>query len=323
MSLAAERIHEEAVLVDAHNDTIVAHKHLGISLTSRSSKTQVDFPRLREAYVDVSFFAVDVTPAFKNYLTYALNAFGFFDKELEQAGGDIVIVTTKENLVEIMRDGRIGAIMAIENSDAVEGSLNVLRILFKLGVRSIGLTHNPRSLAADGVGESRTGGGLTTFGVQLIEEMNRLGIIVDLAHISEKGFWDALEVSKKPVIVSHGNCKALCNHRRNLTDDQIRGLASKGGVIGVTFVPRFIDEKKPTLHRLLDHIDHAVDIAGIDHVGLGSDFDGGGTLLKDATELLKITEGLLERGYGEDEVKKILGENFIRVLLETLPKKGN
>ena len=316
----AERIHEEAVVVDAHNDTIITHKRLGMSLNSRTDKTQVDFPRLREAKVDVSFFAVDVTIAFKNYLTYALDAFGFFERELEQAGDEVSIVTTKRSLSEAIKDGKLGVVLAIENSDAVEGSLNVLRMLFKLGVRSIGLTHNPRSLAADGVGESRTGGGLTTFGVQLIEEMNRLGIIVDLAHISEKGFWDALEVSRKPVIVSHGNCKALCNHRRNLTDEQLRGLASKGGVIGVTFVPAFIDEKAPSLSRLLDHIDHIVEVAGIDHVGLGSDFDGGGTLLRDVTELPKITRGLLERGYEEGEVRKILGENFQRVLLEVLPE---
>ena len=316
----AERIHEEAVVVDAHNDTIIAHKRLGMSLNSRTDKTQVDFPRLREAKVDVSFFAVDVTIAFKNYLTYALDALGFFERELEQAGDEMSIVTTKRSLSEAIKDGKLGVVLAIENSDAVEGSLNVLRMLFKLGVRSIGLTHNPRSLAADGVGESRTGGGLTTFGVQLIEEMNRLGIIVDLAHISEKGFWDALEVSRKPVIVSHGNCKALCNHRRNLTDEQIRGLASKGGVIGVTFVPAFIDENAPSLSRLLDHIDHIVEVAGIDHVGLGSDFDGGGTLLRDVTELPKITRGLLERGYEEGEVRKILGENFQRVLLEVLPE---
>jgi len=316
----AERIHEEAVVVDAHNDTIITHKRLGMSLNSRTDKTQVDFPRLREAKVDVSFFAVDVTIAFKNYLTYALDAFGFFERELEQAGDEMSIVTTKRSLSEAIKDGKLGVVLAIENSDAVEGSLNVLRMLFKLGVRSIGLTHNPRSLAADGVGESRTGGGLTTFGVQLIEEMNRLGIIVDLAHISEKGFWDALEVSRKPVIVSHGNCKALCNHRRNLTDEQLRGLASKGGVIGVTFVPAFIDEKAPSLSRLLDHIDHIVEVAGIDHVGLGSDFDGGGTLLRDVTELPKITRGLLERGYEEGEVRKILGENFQRVLLEVLPE---
>ena len=231
----------------------------------------------------------------------------------------VSIITSRNDLQKAMRKGDLAVVLAIENSDAVEGSLNVLRMLFKLGVRSIGLTHNPRSLAADGVGESRTGGGLTTFGVQLVEEMNNLGILVDLAHISEKGFWDALEISRKPPIVSHGNCRALCDHRRNLTDEQIRGLASKSGVIGVTFVPEFVDEKKPSIERLLDHIDHIVDVAGINHVGIGSDFDGGGTLLKDVTEFPKITENLLERGYAENEVKKILGENFLRVLSETLP----
>ena len=315
-----ERIHEEAVIVDSHNDTIIAHKRLGISLKMRTDKTQVDLPRLREAGVNVSFFAVDVTLAIKNYLTYALDAFGFFEKDLESSKDEVLIIGTEKDLFETLRKGNLAVILAIENSDAVEGSLNILRMLFKLGVRSIGLTHNPRSLAADGVGESRTGGGLTNFGVQLIEEMNNLGILVDLAHISEKGFWDALEVSRKPVIVSHGNCKALCDHRRNLTDEQIRGLASKRGVIGVTFVPAFVDEKKPSLSRLLDHIDHIVDIAGINHVGIGSDFDGGGTLLKDVTELPKITENLLERGYAEKEVKKILGGNFLRVLSEVLPK---
>jgi len=315
-----ERIHEEAVIVDSHNDTIIAHKRLGISLKMRTDKTQVDLPRLREAGVNVSFFAVDVTLAIKNYLTYALDAFGFFEKVLESSKDEVLIIGTEKDLFETLRKGNLAVILAIENSDAVEGSLNILRMLFKLGVRSIGLTHNPRSLAADGVGESRTGGGLTNFGVQLIEEMNNLGILVDLAHISEKGFWDALEVSRKPVIVSHGNCKALCDHRRNLTDEQIRGLASKRGVIGVTFVPAFVDEKKPSISRLIDHIDHIVDIAGVDYVGIGSDFDGGGTLLKDVTELPKITENLLERGYAEKEVKKILGGNFLRVLSEVLPK---
>lgn len=315
----ASRFHMEAVLVDAHNDTIVAHKRLGLGLGIKTDKTQLDLPRMKEGGLDVAFFAVDVTRALKNHLTYALDAFGFFDRELESNRADISLVLTVKDLYEITEQGKIAALLAVENSDALEGSLNVLRMLFKLGVRSIGLTHNPRSLAADGVGEARTGGGLTNFGVQLIEEMNRLGVLVDLAHISERGFWDALEVSKEPVIVSHGNCKALCEHRRNLDDDQIEGLADKEGVIGVTFVPSFVHPKTPSLQRLLDHIDHIVRVAGVDHVGIGSDFDGGGTLLKDATELPKITEGLLKRGYSRDDVEKILGGNFIRVLSKVLP----
>jgi membrane dipeptidase len=314
-----ERIHREAVIVDSHNDTIMAHKRLGISLNARTGRTQVDLPRLMEAGVNISFFAVDVTRAIKNHLRYALDAFGFLEKELEASQVEVPLITTGKELSETARKRGLGIILAIENSDAAEGSLNVLRMLFKLGVRSIGLTHNPRSLAADGVGESRTGGGLTTFGVQLVEEMNKLGMVVDLAHISEKGFWDAIDVSKRPVIVSHGNCKSLCCHRRNLTDDQIRGIADKRGVIGVTFVPGFVDEKKPTVSRLIDHIDHIVELAGVDHVGIGSDFDGGGTLLKDVTELPKITQGLLDRGYSRSDVERILGGNFLRVLSEVLP----
>jgi len=290
-----------------------------LGLGVRTDKTQLDLPRLKEGSIDIAFFAVDVTTALKNHLTYAVDAFGFFDRELESNHAEMALALTAKDLLEFTEQGKVAALLAIENSDALEGSLNVLRMLFKLGVRAIGLTHNPRSLAADGVGEARTGGGLTSFGVQLIEEMNRLGILVDLAHMSEKGFWDALEVSKKTVIVSHGNCKALCDHRRNLSDDQIKGLAAKGGVAGVTFVPDFVDARTPSVQRLLDHIDHIVRVAGIDYVGIGSDFDGGGTLLKDPTALPEISRGLLEKGYSEEEAKKILGGNFLRVLSQVLP----
>jgi membrane dipeptidase len=187
-------------------------------------------------------------------------------------------------------------------------------MLHRVGVRSIGLTHNPRSWAADGNAEDRNGSGLTAFGVRLVEEMNRLGMLVDVSHINERGFWDVMEVTRRPVIASHSDCKAVCDHPRNLDDKQIVALANNGGVMGVTFVPGFIDAKAPTLERLLDHIDYAVQVAGADHVGIGSDFDGGGTALKDATAFPRITEGLLKRGYSEGDVKKILGENHLRVL---------
>lgn len=324
MTLAPEalRIHRDAVVVDAHNDTIVAHKRLGLGLGERTDKSQLDLPRLKEGFVDVAFFAVDVTRATKSHLTYALDALGFFYRELEAHQGEIAVALTTHDLSTIVQGGKLAAVLAIENSDALEGSLDVLRMLFKLGVRTVGLTHSPRSLAGDGVDETRTGGGLTNFGVQLVEEMNRHNMVVDLAHISERGFRDALDLSKKPVIVSHGNCKALCDHRRNLTDDQIRALAHAGGVVGVTFVPSFVDTQTPSLSKLLDHIDHVARLAGPECVGLGSDFDGGGTLLKDPTQLPDITLGLLERGFDEQDVRKILGGNFLRVLKETMPAKG-
>jgi membrane dipeptidase len=156
--------------------------------------------------------------------------------------------------------------------------------------------------------------GLTRFGVELVREMNRLGILVDLAHASPGAFYHALEVSTKPVLFSHGNAKALCDHPRNLDDRQLKALAEKGGVIGVSYVPFFIDAENPTVGRLLDHIEHICDVGGAETVGLGSDFDGGGTLLRDATETSGLTEGFLKRGFSEAQVRMILGENTLRVL---------
>jgi membrane dipeptidase len=209
-------------------------------------------------------------------------------------------------------------ILAIEHADCTERSLNILRVLYELGVRSIGLTHNVSRWAADGCLEARDGVGLTQFGRQLILEMNRLGMLVDLAHVSPSAFFSALEVTKKPVIFSHGNAKKLCDHARNLRDDQLKALAESGGVIGMSYVPFFVDAKNPTLDRLLDHIDHVVSVAGIDVVGLGSDFDGGGTLLADAAEVPQIVEGLDKRGYSDGDIRKVLGENTFRVLKESL-----
>ena len=158
----ALRLHREALLIDSHNDTIVAHMRAGnLGLAVRSDKVQLDLPKMREAYVDAAFFAVDVTLAKKNYLTYALDAFGFFEKEIIANETEITIAKNSLDILQANRDGKIAAVLAVENSDVLEGSLNVLRIIYKIGVRSIGLTHNPRSLAADGVDETRSRGGLT------------------------------------------------------------------------------------------------------------------------------------------------------------------
>ncbi len=338
-----EALHREALVVDSHNDTVVSHIRRGnlgldglpakdrerrngtvaflrgmFDAATRQGEAQIDFPKMRAGGVDAAFFAVDVTRAWKNYLTYALDALGYFEEEVERLEGEALIARSAGDVLRAKQDGRLAAILVVENSDGLEGSLNVLRMLHRVGVRSIGLTHNPRSWAADGNGEGSGGSGLTQFGRRLVEEMNRLGVLVDVSHIGERGFRDVMEVTRRPVIASHSNCKAVCDHPRNLDDRQIVALANNGGVMGVTFVPGFVDAQAPTLERLLDHVDHAVKLVGPDHVGIGSDFDGGGTALKDATEFPRITEGLLRRGYGEGDVRKILGENHLRVLKEAI-----
>ncbi|MCE2438683.1 MAG: dipeptidase [Candidatus Latescibacteria bacterium] len=337
----AARLHRDALVIDSHNDAIVNHirrGNLGFSgspppdgdrrlasvagLRGRldrpalESPVQIDFPKMRKGGLDAAFFAVDVTLAVKNHLTYALDAIGFFDSELEMHGDDVVLAKSAGDIMRAKQDGKLAVVLAIENSDGVEGSVNVLRMLYRVGVRSIGLTHDVSSLAADGNAEARSRGGLTRFGVRLVEAMNVLGMLVDVSHISETGFWDVMDVSQRPVIASHSNCKGVCDHPRNLSNEQIRALAKNGGSMGITFVPRFVDKSAPSFNRLLDHVDHAVQLVGADHVGIGSDFDGGGTLLDDATSFPRISEGLLARGYPEGDVRKILGGNHLRVFSE-------
>ncbi len=335
-------LHTQSLVIDSHNDAIVAHIRRGnVSLANEHSKNpdqhsgtiaylrgrvppeedaigiQLNIPKMRQGGVDAAFFAVDVTRAWKNHLSYALDAFGWFDAEVAANASDICIVRKAADIQTAKDAGKLAAVLAIENSEGVERSLNILRSLYLLGVRSIGLTHNPNTWASTGNDEGETGGGLTRFGVQLVKEMNRLGMLVDVSHISERGFWDVLDISYAPVIASHSNCKTLCNHPRNLTNEQLKAIAVNGGVVGITFVPGFITEdgwkKTPPFAQLLNHIEYAIDVAGLDHVGIGSDFDGGGDLLKDATEFPKITEGLNERGYSDEAIQKVLGGNHLRV----------
>lgn len=336
-------LHRDALVVDSHNDAIVAHirrgnrslergaegaaeRHAGTVSFLRgheeprpgADQIQISFPLMRQAGIDVGFFSVDVTVARGNHLSYALDGLGYFLNDVEQSGTDVVVVRRAADVLAAKAAGKLAVVLAIEHADCTDRSLNVLRALYELGVRSIGLTHHVSSWAADGCFEAREGVGLTHFGARLVREMNRLGMLVDLAHISEAGFFGVLEVTTKPIIFSHGNARALCDHPRNLTDAQLKALAENRGVIGLSYVPDFVDARQPTLERLLDHVDHVVEVAGVDTVGLGGDFDGGGTLLASALGVPRITEGLLRRGYGEGDVRKILGGNTLRVLRETI-----
>jgi len=346
----SETLHRDALVVDTHNDSLVSHIRRGLRsfggadsahLAGRGGTVwqlrgplpeaahawngQLDFDLMRAGGLDAAFFAVDVTLAWRNHLPYALDAFGYFLADLAAHPNACTVARTAADLEAARAAGRLAAILVIENSDALEGSLNVLHAFHALGVRSITLTHNPSALAAAGNAERDSGGGLTRFGRVLVREMNRLGMLVDVSHIAPRGFSDVLEVSERPVIASHSCCAALCHHPRNLTDEQLRALAAAGGVVGITFVPSFLhadwqDALRPpgVFERLVEHLDHAVQTIGPAHVAIGSDFDGGGTALESAAEYPRLTAALLARGYPADAVRAILGDNVLRLLGKTI-----
>ena len=329
MNQAALELHKRATVVDAHIDTL-----LDIMLPSarpskfptprnfgeRSTMGHVDLPRLLEGGIDLQVFAAYIQPEYKieRALHRVVQLIDRFYQVLGEHQDKLLLFTKVSDVREAEKNGKIAVMLSIEGGEAVEADVRILRMLHRLGVRAMALTWNERNQIADGAAEGRTKGGLTNFGVELVAEMNRIGMVVDVSHISDAGFFDVIETTNSPIIASHSNCRALCNHRRNLTDEMIKLLAEKDGVMGMNFAPSFVDENKDhaTLERVLDHVDHVVKTVGVGHVGLGSDFDGIDSTpkgLENVTKMPCFTEGLLKRGYSEDEVLKILGENFLRV----------
>jgi len=329
-------LHQRALVIDSHNDSAVALIRRGnlrldgsqpehwrqregaaaylrqYQIPLGAEKIQLDLPKMHQGGLDAAFFAVDCTRPWGNHLLYGMDALGYLLQEIETFSSEIVLAKTAAEIKAAQQTHKRAAILAVENSDVLEKSPYVLPLLYQLGVRSLTLTHSTRSFAADGCAVEN-GGGLTGFGIQLVEQMDDLGVLVDISHINEQGFWDVIKHSQRPLIGTHNCCRALCDHPRNLSDEQLKAIAEKNGVVGITFVPHFVSEQEPNLEKLLDHIEHAIAVAGIDHVGLGSDFDGGGNLVQDATVLPEITAGLAARGYEEEALEKFLGLNHLRV----------
>lgn len=325
----AMAIHRKAIVADTHCDTIGAWirtppRPLGV----RSDEGAIDIPRMKEGGLDCQVFAVYTAPAYYDApLQRALRMVDIFYSEMEKNRGSITICTTHDQIIRAVEDGRLAAVLSIEGGEPVQGGSGIVRMLYKLGVRVLSFTHFPRNLIADGSGEMGSKSGLTTLGTQLVEEMNRMGMILDVSHINEPGFWDIIELTKSSVIATHSNCKALCDHHRNLTDDQMEALADKGGVMHLSYCGGFIKQgvTRESLNEVglddwLDHLDHAVKLVGPDHVGLGSDFDGGCGFpgLDDATKVPNITRGMVARGYSDEDIVKVLGDNFLRVFKEVV-----
>ncbi|SNX54550.1 dipeptidase [Thermoanaerobacterium sp. RBIITD] len=310
------------MFVDFHCDTLYLLEKHDRDLTKRNLEGHIDLIRLEEGMVHLQVFAAFVDPEHmrKNAATKVLK---MIDKlyQLMDKTDKLKLILKGDDIGIIKKENKIGAILSIEGGEALEGDLALLRMFYKLGVRAMTLTWSLRNDLGDGV-EGNENSGLTNFGKEVIKEMNRLGMIVDVSHLNEKGFWDAVELSKKPVIASHSDCKALCKHPRNLNDDQIKAIADKGGVIGINFCTYFLrDDGNSSIDDVLNHIDHIVNIVGMKHVGFGSDFDGIEKTpeeLYDVTCFPKIIDGLKQRGYSDSDIDLISHGNFERVIKNIL-----
>ncbi len=325
----AMRIHGEAIVVDTHCDTLMAFmpqphgQPPARRLGERSDRGHLDLPRMIEGGVDCQTFAIYTgrREGQPDALLTAMQMTDIFYREMEANTEKIVPVTSVAEILAANEVGKRSALLSIEGAEPLMGDLGVLRNFYKLGVRMLSFTWNWRTPFADGLAASRASSKLTDLGVKAIEEMDRLGIVLDTSHISDSCFWDIAEVKKGPFIASHSNSRTVCNHPRNLTDDMLKALADHGGVAGMNFAPAFVAKEGATVEKLVDHIDYMVGKVGPDHVGLGSDFDGIGTPpvgLEDASKMPNITRELVRRKYSEEDIKKILGGNQLRVLGEVL-----
>ncbi|MEO8209126.1 MAG: dipeptidase [bacterium] len=318
------QIHNDAILVDTHNDFIWKVFDKGADLGKRNANTQSDIPRFKEGGLDVQVFAVwipmnKVSQSF-NFVTGQINRLKNFEVE---NSSDLEFAKTYDEIIRITDEKKICGLIGIEGGTAVEKNLDNINTFFELGVRYIGLTWNNSNListSARDETERNKKGGLTDFGVKVIKRMNEVGMLIDVSHLSEEGFWDVIENTDSPIIASHSNCYSINPHYRNLTDEQINAIAKNGGYIGINFYDKFLDkdgEKNgASIEKVIEHIDYIKNLVGVDYIGIGSDFDGGITPppeLYDASTYPLITKKLIERGYTEEEIKKILGGNFLRV----------
>jgi membrane dipeptidase len=358
VSERAARVYREAIVIDTHNDMPSKMIDDGydpdIRHTPGFEKTQgeTDLPRLLESGITGVFMSAYVDPekwtfrtpdqSWKQVQVYLDSIHSFARRHPDR----LRFATTADEIRLAKREGKVAILIGVEGGHAIENSIENLRELYRRGVRYMTLTWNNGTEwagAAAGLNGTRSAG-LTDRGREIVREMNRLGMLVDISHVSDSTFFDAIATTSYPVIASHSSARALNRHRRNLSDDQLRAIARNGGVVNVNFYSAFIDPAflersealagndaairalpRPKLSVLLDHFEHIIRVAGIDHVGIGSDFDGVGGLLPegmdDVTRLPLVAQGLFDRGYSETDVRKVLGGNMLRVMERAIDRK--
>lgn len=346
VSLSAQsgNVGESTILIDTHND-VPLRTVRGYDIGSQDSGGHTNIARLKQGGVGAVFFAVYVAPSYAKSGGAARHALEVIDSVRRDIVGkypDVFsLATSAAEIEQAHKQGKIAALMGVEGGHAIEDSLRVLRTFFDLGARYMTLTHANTNNWADSSGDISSAGvphhnGLTKFGREVVAEMNRLGMIVDISHVSDKTFWDVLETSAAPVLATHSNCRAVSNIPRNMTDEMIRALARKGGQLNMNFGCEFLSQKsadaskwinpglpkdtpmpRATVEDVVAHIDHVVKLAGIDHVGIGTDFDGVSCTpagLDDPGKFPNLTRALLAHGYTPADIQKIYGGNMLRLM---------
>lgn len=317
-------------IIDGHTDVLLdlldEKRHPRRDFFARSDIGHVDLPRLLEGRIGAALFAcflpeewLEPSDSWRRLLTMV----DLLKQIVAKSDGQVEQVRSVSQLERCLETGTFGAILHWEGADPVDSELVLLRIGYELGLRSLGPTWSRPNIFAQGVGPHDTGEGLTEVGRRLVETCNEVGILIDVSHLNDAGFWDVIENSSKPVVASHSNCRSISPHARNLTDDQIRVVAQNGGLVGLNFCVGFLrpDMDKNTdvpIALMVDHIERIIDLAGIDHVAIGSDFDGTivPDVIGDAAGTGKLIAGLRERGFEETAIEKICQGNWLRVLRE-------
>jgi membrane dipeptidase len=367
VSARAKELQNRAIVIDSHDDTtqrLLSDKTFDIS--KRNANGNIDVPRMREGGLNALFFSIWVPseltgpPAVKK----AMDLIDSVREAVRLHPNDLMLATTAADIRRAKTEHKVAALMGMEGGHMIDDDLRLLRLYAALGVRYLTLTHFKNNNWADSSTDKPAHNGLTPFGKDVVRELNRLGVMVDISHVADKTFYDAVEISRAPVIASHSSCRAIDKHPRNMTDDMLRALAKNGGVVMINYEVSFLSEEyriasdkttggvveqlaalskkcggdeacstlesarvntaammngqlpKVSWEKIVEHIDHAVKVAGVDHVGLGSDFDGA-TMpigMEDASKLPKLTEALLQKGYSEQDILKILGGNMLRVM---------
>ncbi len=372
----ADRIHRKIVTVDTHCDTPIEIIHSGYDLGIRNNKGCVDFPRMKEGGLDAEFFVMFTSQgqlndsSYRNARMKAMDGLKTIISNIENHPEEAGIALSGADAIRLKREGKAAAFLGVENGYSLGHDISGIRAFYDLGARYITLSHSKNNDICDSSTDSAgpLHDGLSPFGREVVEEMNRIGMIVDVSHVSDKSFYDILSISKAPVIASHSSCRALCESPRNLTDDMILAMKANRGVVQICFVSEYIktplpnpelearlsdlrkkygnydsitEDKRILMHNeynqirdkykklanikdVVDHIDHIVQIAGADYVGIGTDFDGGGGVegCRSASEIKNITIELLRRGYSRSDISKIMGGNILRVLKEAELKKS-